>query len=78
VNFIFVIEKSSDIFFYKVQISTNYKKIMLKFAVFSIALSRPATILPVVGEITRIKTFNFRIKLGNVQWSVAYNTCIFL
>ena len=51
---------------------------MLKFAVFSIALSRPATILPVVGEITRIKTFNFRIKLGNVQWSVAYNTCIFL
>jgi hypothetical protein len=44
------------------QISTNYDKILLKLAALSIALARLDTIFPVVREITRIKTDNFRIK----------------
>ena len=39
--------------FYKVQISTNFNKIILKFVVLSIVLARMGTILPVVNEITR-------------------------
>ena len=34
--------------FYKVEISTNYEKIILNFVVFSITLTRQGTILPVV------------------------------
>ena len=41
-------------FFYKAQISI-YEKIILKFFVLSIVLARPCIILPVVGEINRIK-----------------------
>ena len=41
-NFLFVI-KLSD-FFYKVQISKNYEKNILKLVVLSIAIARPGTI----------------------------------
>ena len=44
----------------KVQISTNYEKILLKF----IVLTRQGTMLAVVMEITSIKKYNFRIKSG--------------
>jgi hypothetical protein len=53
--------------FYKIQLSTNYEKIILQFALLFIALARPGTILPVVSEKTGLKvtkTYNFRIKLG--------------
>jgi len=42
-------------FFYKVQISTNYEKIILKFVVLSVVLVRKDTILPVLKIITCIK-----------------------
>jgi hypothetical protein len=41
--------------FHKVQISTNYEKIILKFVDLSIALAKLGTILPVTREITQIK-----------------------
>jgi hypothetical protein len=44
----------SSLAFYRVNISTNYEKTMLKFVVLSIALLRSGTIFPVVREITRI------------------------
>jgi hypothetical protein len=47
--------------------STNFEKIELQLFVLSIALARPGTISQVVREITRIKTYNFKIKWGNVQ-----------
>jgi hypothetical protein len=53
VKFIFGIKSSSV---YKVQISTNYEKIMLKFlVVLAISLARSDTIVPAIREITRIK-----------------------
>ena len=48
---LFAIKLSSD--FYKVQISTNYEKIILKFVVLTIGLPRSDTILPVIREITQ-------------------------
>ena len=52
--------------FFKVQISTNYENIILKFVVLSIGLARSGVILVVAREITLIikgiKTYNFRIK----------------
>ena len=52
---LFAIKLSSD--FYKVQISTNYEKIILKFVVLTIGLPRSDTIFPVIREITqRIKS----------------------
>ena len=42
------------VFFYMVQITTNFEKIILKFVVFSISLARTDTILNVVREITRL------------------------
>ena len=51
--------------------STNFEKIELQLFVLSIPLARPGTISQVVREITRIKksikTYNFKIKWGNVQ-----------
>jgi len=55
VNFLFVI-KLSD-FFYKVQISKNYEKNILKLVVLSIAIARPGTILLVLKVITRIQRY---------------------
>ena len=55
VNFLFVIKNYPRIFC-KVQISTNYKKIILTLFVLSVILTRTGTILPVVNEITVIKT----------------------
>ena len=56
------------IFFYRVQISTNHEKIILKFGVIlSITLARPGTVMSVVlREITCIlkMAYNFRIKSG--------------
>ena len=54
-NFLFVI-KLSD-FFYKVQISKNYEKNILKLVVLSIAIARHGTILLVLKVITRIKRY---------------------
>ena len=54
-NFLFVI-KLSD-FFYKVQISKNYEKNILKLVVLSIAIARPGTILLVLKVITRIQRY---------------------
>jgi hypothetical protein len=70
VKFIFGIKSSSV---YKVQISTNYEKIMLKFIVLYIAFCYtwyfviPGIILLVLREITHIKTYYFRIRfwMGN-------------
>jgi hypothetical protein len=61
-NFLVSIKLSLD--FYKIQISTNCKKIILKFFVL---FARHGTILAVVREITSIKMYNFRIKSENVQ-----------
>jgi len=47
---IVAIKLSSD--FCKVQLFTNYEKIILKFVVISTALARPGTIFPIVREIT--------------------------
>jgi hypothetical protein len=47
--------KNFPLIFYKVQISTNYEKIILKFIVLSIPLARQISIFPVVREITCIK-----------------------
>jgi len=66
-TFLFAIKLSSD--FYKVQISTNYEKIILKF----VFLARLGTILPVVREITHIKwdkKYNLRIKSGMSKISI--------
>ena len=49
------IKLSSD-FFYKVHISVNYKRTILKFFFLSVALARTYTILPIVREATQIKT----------------------
>ena len=53
---------------YKVQISTNYDKNILKFVVLYIALTRLDTMLPISkGNYCHkngIKTYNFRIKSG--------------
>ena len=57
-HFLFAKKLSADFFFSKVQIFTNYEKIILEFAVISIALARPGTIFPVVREITRMKKVN--------------------
>ena len=51
-------------FFYKVKISTNYNEIILQFFVFSVALARMSTILPVIREIPPINKTYFKIKLG--------------
>jgi hypothetical protein len=55
-------------FFYRVQISTNHEKIILKLGVIlSITLARPGTVMSVVlREITCIlkMAYNFRIKSG--------------
>jgi hypothetical protein len=58
VYFLFAKKLSADFFIYKVQISTNYEKIIHEFAVISIALDRPGTIFSVVREITRMKKVN--------------------
>jgi hypothetical protein len=43
--------------FYRVQISTNYEEIILKiFFVLSVALAGMGTILPIVREITHMKS----------------------
>jgi hypothetical protein len=47
--------KLSFDFFYNVQISTNYKKIVLKLFVLSVALARTGINLPVVRDTTPIK-----------------------
>ena len=52
--------------------STKYEKITLKFVILSIAFARLGTILPVVREITLMKTYNFRIKSG------MYKRCIIM
>ena len=63
--FLFPKKLSADFFFFnKVQISTNYEKIIHEFAVISIALARPDTLFPVVRVITRMK---------KVEKSVIYN-----
>ena len=49
-NFLYAIKLSSD--FYKVQISTNYEKFILKFVVLSTAHARLCNILSVVRGIT--------------------------
>ena len=67
VNFLFVVKWFCD-YFYKVTVSTNYKKIILKFFVFSTALSRTDTNLPVVREITRI---NYKIIILEWNWECA-------
>ena len=56
-------------FFYNVQISTNYKKVLLKLFVLPVALARTAIDLPVVRYTTPIKkqgikTCNFRMTSG--------------
>ena len=60
--------------FYKVQISTNHEKIILKLFVLSVALARTGTILPGIREITPKKkwkkTYNFRIKWEFCKWSI--------
>jgi len=53
VNFLVAIKLSSD--FDQVQICINYKKIILKFFVLSVALARSGTLLPIVREITPVK-----------------------
>ena len=40
--------------FHKVQIFTNYEKIILKFVAMSIVLAKTGTILPIVRKITLI------------------------
>ena len=52
---------------------TNYKTTILKLFVLSVALARTATILPVVSEITRLKTYNIRIKSEMCKWSITNN-----
>ena len=52
-NFLVAIKLSFD--FDQVQICINYKKIILKFFVLSVALARSGTLLPVVREITLVK-----------------------
>ena len=56
--------------FYKARLSINYEKIVLKCAVLSIALA----ILPVVREITRLKSIIkliiFLIKSGMCKGSI--------
>ena len=52
-TFLFDIKSYSE-FFYKVQISTYYEKIILKCVVLSIALASQCTILHVVREITLV------------------------
>jgi hypothetical protein len=47
-NFLFAVKLSSD--FYKVQISTNYEKIILKCVVLSIAHARPGNIVCCKGN----------------------------
>ena len=73
-NFLFVI-KNVLRFFYNVQISTYYLKIILQFVVRSIALARPGTILPVVRKITIIETvlqtYTCMIKFGMRKMSIA-------
>lgn len=58
-----------------VQISTDYKKIILEFVVLFISLARPDTISPIVGEITRIKRHNFIIKSGMCKRSIRISKC---
>jgi len=58
VNFLFAIRLSLD--FYKVPISANNEKIILKFVALSITLARTGTILPVVRETTRIILESYR------------------
>ena len=56
-----------DDFFYKVKISTNYEKIILKLVVLFIALARMGIILSVIRKITLIIMCTFRIKSGMCQ-----------
>ena len=44
-------------FFYNVQISTNYEKMILKFVVLFIALDRMGTIFPIDREKTHIRSY---------------------
>jgi len=67
---------SSEIFFWKVQIITNYKKIIFKFFVLLFAGTRTGNILSLVREITpitRIKACDFRIKSEMCKRSVVMN-----
>lgn len=58
VNLLSAIKLASECFY-------NYDEIIFKFVVLVIALaSRPGTSLPVVREITRIKTYDVRIEPG--------------
>jgi hypothetical protein len=55
-EFVYLLQNYPPIFIrpYKVPISKNYEKIMIKLVVLSIALVRMSIILPVLGGITRI------------------------
>jgi hypothetical protein len=46
------LQKNYAPIYYKVQISTSYRKIVLKFVVLSTTVSRAGTILPIVREKT--------------------------
>jgi hypothetical protein len=63
-------------FFHKVQIFTNYEKIILKIVVLSIAFIRPVTIFSRRKENNLykkgLKTSNFRIKLRMCKRPIEY------
>lgn len=59
-----------SVFFIKVRMSANYNKVISKLFFLSVALTRMDTILPVVREVTPIKTSNCRIKTGMWKWSI--------
>ena len=54
--------------FYKIQISINYQKILLKFVVLSIALARTGTIFPVEREEIRIKKSRKRMGITSLMY----------
>ena len=59
------------------------RKLHSQFFVLSVGLTRSDTISPVKGEITRLKTYNFRIKSGIYKryicqvFTDVYNTFIY-
>jgi len=62
VNFLFALKSTSD--FIRFKYLQIMRTLYFIFVVLSIALARPDTSLPVVREITPIKTYNFRIESG--------------
>ena len=78
VNFLFAMKLSSD-FFYNIQISTTYEKIILKFIVISIALDRLGSSFLVIREVTHIKIIilesNLEFVKGLLVLLIYYYVC---